>query len=329
MRFVASLTTTPTRLPKIREALISILDQEDPWEIVYLSIPVDRNPVLPSWLIFLETKDFHKTRLVILRPDKDIGPLSKLVPALQRELSHYKEATWLTILDDDQHIHPGVSKKIKYFVKSFPHAEGYAFSFSGFKAGTLFSGPIPVYENASPQEADWIQGTHSITMAVQSFKNIAHFLPNHANSLRHHLQELAIEKRQKLLKLFAVHDDHYISVVLQGVLGKKCISMPYSPADYFKSCEYATQEGISISNDFILQVLFISRALHECGVYSQPVSVASSMWFPFVLPLILLLVSYTIVIGMGGHAGVANILLFLVLVAWEWRIVCHYAHMLF
>jgi hypothetical protein len=99
-RVVASLTTTPGRLPHIGPTLRSILAQTHPPEAVYLNIPDvflrDMQPyVVPEAL----RREFVGMPVVFNCGVKDQGPATKLLPTLEQVAPD--EDVWCAVCDDD------------------------------------------------------------------------------------------------------------------------------------------------------------------------------------------------------------------------------------
>src|SRR5688572_10336454 len=107
-RIVISLTTTPNRLPYIRDTVKSLTNQIIPANAVYLNIPhVSRKGVpyiIPEWL--------KEEDGIILNRCEDMGPITKIAPTLELE----KDPNTIIIVVDDDEIYPNclVQKYLKY-----------------------------------------------------------------------------------------------------------------------------------------------------------------------------------------------------------------------
>lgn len=96
MQIIASMTTIPSRIDRIRPVLESVLGQTVPVEHVELNIPyvcvrTNEPYTLPTWLTEME-------RVKIFRTD-DYGPITKIAPTLLRHQSD--QETYLWSVDDD------------------------------------------------------------------------------------------------------------------------------------------------------------------------------------------------------------------------------------
>jgi len=96
LRIVASLTTIPSRIGRMRPAIESILEQTVPIEKVELNIPhlcrrTGQEYEVPDWLA-------HVDRVEIFRTD-DLGPITKVAPTLTRHAGNPEIFVWSC--DDD------------------------------------------------------------------------------------------------------------------------------------------------------------------------------------------------------------------------------------
>ena len=136
-RIVVSLKTMPSRIPYIEETLISLLvHQSMQLDRLYLVLPQtkwflpsDNNKdnvninsnsnsnhyEIPAFLTHLALKD---TRVTILRPEYDYGPVDKMVYALQRE--KHQHNTNLIYLDDDVIYHRDLIKTLVTKGREYP-----------------------------------------------------------------------------------------------------------------------------------------------------------------------------------------------------------------
>ena len=98
IQFVVSLTSSPSRLPHIEPVLQSLLAQTVKPKAIYLNLPdvferTGESYTIPSWF------SNYTDRVILNRCGKDLGPITKLVPALSRiDLS---EDVWIVTADDD------------------------------------------------------------------------------------------------------------------------------------------------------------------------------------------------------------------------------------
>lgn len=94
---VVSLTTTPDRLPKIRQTLLSLLDQSIQPNAIFLNLP-EISLKGKTYDIPVDLMNFPL--LTINRPKLDQGPATKSLPVLADP--KVDEDTLIVVLDDDQ-----------------------------------------------------------------------------------------------------------------------------------------------------------------------------------------------------------------------------------
>lgn len=97
MRIIASVTTTPNRIDKITNTLVSIINQCYDIDIIYLIVPYTSHTnsdvyIIPPLIYNLIPK------IEIIRCD-DYGPVSKVLSLLSR--MDIKEDVWIMTFDDD------------------------------------------------------------------------------------------------------------------------------------------------------------------------------------------------------------------------------------
>lgn len=100
MRIIATMTTLPSRIDRIRPALESFIAQTVPIEHVEVNVPyvcvrTNETYVLPKWL---EDMD----RVKIFRTD-DYGPITKVAPTLLRHKDEQQTYIWSV---DDDYVYP-------------------------------------------------------------------------------------------------------------------------------------------------------------------------------------------------------------------------------
>lgn len=96
-RVVFSLTTTKSRVDKVKPTLDSIMKQTRPADAVYLSVGPDVSQV-PQWLQDMSRS--NSSTLKLLHMKEDYGPASKLLAALH-EGSEHDSSTVVIYGDDD------------------------------------------------------------------------------------------------------------------------------------------------------------------------------------------------------------------------------------
>lgn len=100
MRVVATLSTIPSRIDRIRPTIESLLRQTHPVEKVELNIPMwcvrTAEPYkVPEWMTSMVGVEVHRT--------EDYGAITKVAPTLIR---HDKEEVYVWSVDDDFVYHP-------------------------------------------------------------------------------------------------------------------------------------------------------------------------------------------------------------------------------
>ncbi len=118
VRVIASLTTSPRRLMKMRDTLLSIVNQSTPPDLVVLNLPLvfertREEYTIPDWL----TKDKFPT-VVVNRVEMDLGPITKLLPTLE-VVNHCVDYIW--VVDDDQLYN---SQQLEYMLDCATTKEG-------------------------------------------------------------------------------------------------------------------------------------------------------------------------------------------------------------
>src|SRR5580700_4297514 len=96
MRILASMTTIPSRIDRIRPALESVIGQTAAIENIEVNVPyvcarTNQSYVMPTWL---ERMD----RVKVFRTD-DYGPITKVAPTLLRHKD--EQHTYIWSVDDD------------------------------------------------------------------------------------------------------------------------------------------------------------------------------------------------------------------------------------
>ncbi len=123
-KVVITLTTIPDRINLMKPTIISLLSQNVRVDEIAINIPYTSrkgNPyIIPNWLI-------NTTNIKIYRVGEDLGPITKIIPTLQRE----EENTRIIVVDDDIIHH---TNNINTLVKMFEQHNGrYAFTNYGVR----------------------------------------------------------------------------------------------------------------------------------------------------------------------------------------------------
>ncbi len=99
-RIIVSLSTLPDRIAKLESTLRSLLRQTRSPDEIVLAVPLfssrqHKAYVIPKALAAIP-------RLHILRCDRDWGPATKFIPAIQREHAAGRNDTLVMVVDDDR-----------------------------------------------------------------------------------------------------------------------------------------------------------------------------------------------------------------------------------
>eukprot|EP00457_Paulinella_chromatophora_P001806 gb/GEZN01001808.1/.p1 GENE.gb/GEZN01001808.1/~~gb/GEZN01001808.1/.p1 ORF type:complete len:718 (-),score=77.46 gb/GEZN01001808.1/:147-2300(-) len=98
-RIVLSLTTVPQRIKYLPAMLADLKSRSLHFDTIYLSLPEKLNRSgevyeVPDWLL-------HDPDVTLLRPARDFGPATKVLPAVQAELKAGRPHTRIVVMDDD------------------------------------------------------------------------------------------------------------------------------------------------------------------------------------------------------------------------------------
>jgi len=244
-RIVASLTTIPKRINHILPVLRSLTQQKIAFQKIYLNLARDKVTQVPTGITRLS---LEHPELTINWVEKDLGPMTKLAPALLLETD---PETRVVTFDDDAIVHPSVSEIIAQNIHK-RRGERVALSFSGWVVGSFPNLFLLVSLNTEDRDVDWVQGCHSITYrrGDLSYDDLVNFR----------------DVPPSLQKLFRKHDDHHFSWYLaQHNINR--VSLGYSPYDLFTGQSYGDFHGISSTPMFIPQVAYIGWQLRGSNHY--------------------------------------------------------------
>jgi len=100
-RIVATMTSLPERMEHVDAAINSILNQTIPVSEIVFSLPVVSRRTQEPYVI--PERILNHPRITILRTQQDYGPITKLLPTLERE---WKNPDTLILCIDDDIIYP-------------------------------------------------------------------------------------------------------------------------------------------------------------------------------------------------------------------------------
>lgn len=119
-KVIISLTTSPNRLKLIEPAIESFLNQDYKVHAIEINIPLKyknkEEYEIPDFLLPNEEGIFKYPNVKIFRPEKDIGPATKVIPTLLR-YKNDPDAYIITFDDDHKYPDKMVSTLLKGLVK--------------------------------------------------------------------------------------------------------------------------------------------------------------------------------------------------------------------
>jgi glycosyltransferase involved in cell wall biosynthesis len=119
-RVIASVSTVPDRINKLRPTIRSLLKQTRPPDEIVLAIPEfsvreQRTYVVPKYISRLP-------RVRVLRCREDWGPATKFIAAIQDELAAGRENTLIMVVDDDRLYPRDALETYLYYSEQLPNA---------------------------------------------------------------------------------------------------------------------------------------------------------------------------------------------------------------
>lgn len=277
MRIVASLTTIPCRLKLIRESIQSFLDDTG-FDHVVLNIPYvskKGNNYEDSDIENLRSSlSYEGDRFIIHRVDRDYGPITKLIGALQWST---EPSDIIVVFDDDRKLIKPVST---YFKKCIDEVDGRGvFSLGGWIRGEGWGKYQFVNSNKDMLRVDVVMGVTCIGLR-RDMVDIGDLLSFQADDPR-----------------FDKLDDIRIS----GYFANKdipCFSMGGSPRIYLKDIEYSGTEKLSGTVNFWKENIMCMNKLSDMGVFKV---------YPKLSETGLSMMSFTIIVLVGLLMVVAGI----------------------
>jgi hypothetical protein len=227
VRIVGSLTTLPNRIGNIDPTLINILRQQKKLDVLYLNIP-DKTLKGDEYNIPEGYEDrfnnISKTKFVINRCGKDLGPLTKLAPVLYIETD---PDTIIYIFDDDVLIHRDVVELLYNKSLIYPKC---CVGFSGVCVGFFPFYYQSAIDNEEDVEVDWLQGVHVVLYKRNMFGDPIDLIKFGDNTW--------------VKDYLVFNDDHRISGYLNSV-GKKMISVGYNAQTYIQNIDEYNFDALS------------------------------------------------------------------------------------
>ena len=119
-RVIVSLSTVPDRIDNLRPTIRSLLKQTRPPDEIVLAIPEfsvreGQCYIVPEYISRLP-------RVRVLHCEKDWGPATKFIPAIQDELAAGRGNTLIMVVDDDRLYPRDALETYLYYSKQLPNA---------------------------------------------------------------------------------------------------------------------------------------------------------------------------------------------------------------
>lgn len=243
MRIVASLTTIPSRIWHIEPVLNSLLAQTRPFDAIYLNIPhktrKNEEYSIPS---------FINQQKIIINRCEDYGPITKLLPTLDREQN---ADTFIVTFDDDRVISKNTLQTIIHYITQFPDT---VLSFSGWRIGS-FPFYLEWHDNRlSSEEVDWVQGCHSITYP-RKFLNKEEILSFMPEMIRHDDHRMSAYLAMKKIRKIAIGEN---------------ANLFFTPIPCCKTNAISGGDSIAGKIKYFCEVMQIAFDMKNKGIYTLP-----------------------------------------------------------
>jgi hypothetical protein len=116
MKVIASLTTIPQRIDKIKGTLLSLLAQSHPIDHIEINVPyrcvrTNEDYVIPAWLTEMPKVEIHRT--------EDYGAITKISPTLVRHMGDCDAYIWS--VDDDHNYQTDTLAGLVKIASQCPH----------------------------------------------------------------------------------------------------------------------------------------------------------------------------------------------------------------
>jgi hypothetical protein len=170
-RVVVSLTTSPSRLKLLEPAIISFLEQDYVPEAIEVNLPLKyknkEEYIIPDFLLERPDGTFKYPKVKVFRPERDIGPATKIIPTLLR----YKDDkdVYIASFDDDHKYPPKMISTLLKGLKKFGNKNIY--TIGGL---LMFTGPKMTLEGFNPYhtcEVDILEGVFGVLYNPRLFEN--------------------------------------------------------------------------------------------------------------------------------------------------------------
>ena len=119
-RIIVSLSTLPDRITNLRPTLDCLTNQTRPPDEIVLALPEISTRQQQPYLIPEFLRDFPLLR--ILPAERDWGPATKSIPAIQEELAAARPETLIMVVDDDRIYPPDAVETYLHYSTVLPDA---------------------------------------------------------------------------------------------------------------------------------------------------------------------------------------------------------------
>lgn len=227
---IVSLTTSPTRISKIKNVLDTLdLDSID---YIIIAIPMKFGRDQSEYIIPEELKNFPKVK--ILRIEKDLGPITKLIPTIEYAKYELKDDDAIVITIDDDTAYPkGMIRELTLNVIS---NENTAASGSGQNIDYWGIYSIFPYTNKDMHNTNHTQSQdlNKYVDVIEGFSGIA---------LKPKYVDIELMKYLSESKSCFVSDDMVISFVLAlSGINRLKVSNPYFSVEKIKQYKYGLKD---------------------------------------------------------------------------------------
>lgn len=256
MRVIASLTTIPCRLKLIRESIQSFLDDSG-FDHVVLNIPEisKRGARYEQEEIDSLKKSlvFENDRFIINRVDRDYGPITKLIGALQWSSN---PSDIIVVFDDDRKLIKPISE---YFKECIEEADGKGvFSLGGWIRGEGLGKYQFVNSNAKTVRVDVVMGVTCIGLR----------------------RDMVVTEDLLAFQSDDPRFDKLDDIRISGYFASRdipCFSMGGSPRLYLKDIDYHGTEKLSGTVNFWKENIMCMNKLSDLGIFKvYPRSISES-----------------------------------------------------
>jgi len=248
MRIIGTITTVPDRVKYLNETIKRIMNQTRPLDKLYINMPYVSSKGIKYDITELDLSDVKYFERILVNRCQDIGPLTKLLSTLYKETD---PETLIITFDDDIFVDDKIVEIYqKYTIKhpesvmalggmSFGKSKFVKLIYKRFPKGVIpFIFSSIYFNNKKDVEVDHILGTTTCCYKRKLLDPEKFIIENY-------------DLDKELKKCFFMHDDHWISYVLEKQ-GIKKIIVGEKTKDHLQE-NHSTKENsscLSNSSDF-------------------------------------------------------------------------------